>query len=346
MQRRLTNDKGRFWSITTEENGYRVKYGTINGKVIETFHHVVAKSNRTLVDQIELEVNQKIKKKLRSGYHDEEGRTLTQLEPQLATSLKTLESLTEFPYWVQPKLDGVRGLIYIKDDEVVVQSREGKFYPHLRRLKRGLRETLSRVGLPIDGELMLPNHSFNDLVSAVRSGLEEHPLNELVEFNLFDVVSSEVLTERSSLMREFYGLPGVNVIEHIVVNDADELRRRYDEFVEEGFEGIVLRRPHLPYTHGRRGKALLKYKEFIDEEGTIVEVVEGNGNEKGCAVFVLEDDLGTRFKCRPSGTFVDRKRWYDDRSSLIGKRYTYSYQEKTEYGVPRFPVALRFRDYE
>ena len=92
MQRRLTNDKGRFWSITTEENGYRVKYGTINGKVIETFHHVVAKSNRTLVDQIELEVNQKIKKKLRSGYHDEEGRTLSQLEPQLASSLKTLSA--------------------------------------------------------------------------------------------------------------------------------------------------------------------------------------------------------------------------------------------------------------
>ena len=90
----------------------------------------------------------------------------------------------------------------------------------------------------------------------------------------------------------------------------------------------------------------MKVKEFFDEEGSIIEVSDGEGREKGLALFNVRNNTGKLFNVRPKGNFSQRAFWFTHPEECIGKRYTYRYFELTEYGIPRFPVGIAFRDYE
>ena len=55
---------------------------------------------------------------------------------------------------------------------------------------------------------------------------------------------------------------------------------------------------------------------------------------------------GKKFNARPLGSFEDRKVWYENGKSYIGKMLTVRYQELTNDKIPRFPVGVCIRDYE
>ena len=99
------------------------------------------------------------------------------------------------------------------------------------------------------------------------------------------------------------------------------------------------------YKPGRNNN-LLKVKSFIDEEATVIDIIQGEGRETELAILVVEDIRKNRFSVRPRGSFEDRKMWLEHKKLFINKRYTIRYFELTEYGVPRFPVGVAFRDYE
>ena len=130
----------------------------------------------------------------------------------------------------------------------------------------------------------------------------------------------------------------------------------HDVYVKHGFEGLMIRKLagsnptktqlKQSWYKGKKNDNLLKFKLFFEAEGTVIAVNEGKGKFAGLAVFRLRTDSGKEFDCTPAATEELKRKWYQERDQLIGKRYTYRYQELTEYGIPRFPVGKGFRDYE
>jgi len=55
---------------------------------------------------------------------------------------------------------------------------------------------------------------------------------------------------------------------------------------------------------------------------------------------------GKEFEVRPVGTVESRSELLKNASKCIGKFLTVTYQELSEFGVPRFPVGKTIRDYE
>ena len=122
-----------------------------------------------------------------------------------------------------------------------------------------------------------------------------------------------------------------------------EFRQLFAEFVEVGYEGIMLRNAAGVYRTNFRSNDLQKYKEFLEDEYRIIDFTQGEGRDAGAVIWVCETADGNEFSVRPRGTMEQRRDWFNDGGSYIGKNLTVVYQELTEEGKPRFPVGKAVR---
>jgi DNA ligase-1 len=122
-----------------------------------------------------------------------------------------------------------------------------------------------------------------------------------------------------------------------------DFRRLFAEFVEAGYEGIMLRNAAGVYRANYRSNDLQKYKEFMEEEYRIIGFKEGEGRDAGAVIWVCETTDGKDFTVRPRGTMQQRREWFNDGAKYIGKNLTVVFQELTEDGKPRFPVGKAVR---
>lgn len=248
----------------------------------------------------------------------------TQILPMLANKWEDKEKYIAEPFYVQPKLDGVR-LIVSKSG---CFSRTGKPVSGVEHLARGLKE-----GEYLDGECYAPNKTFEEITSIFKM----NPQN--LEFHIFDYfdINKPHLTfeERKSRIN----------VDTFLVKNKSEVKGYHDLFVNQGYEGIMIRDPTSAYEIGKRSNYLLKYKSFQTEEYPIVDVKEGTGREKGAAIWVCKVGDHT-FSVRPEGTIESRKELFNDKHTYLGKDLTVKFQNLTALGIPRFPVGIAIRDYE
>jgi len=122
-----------------------------------------------------------------------------------------------------------------------------------------------------------------------------------------------------------------------------DFRRLFSEFVEAGYEGIMLRNAAGVYRANYRSNDLQKYKEFMEDEYRIIDFKEGDGRDAGAVIWVCETADGKEFTVRPRGTMEQRREWFNDGAKYISKNLTVVYQELTEDGKPRFPVGKAVR---
>lgn len=283
-------------------------------------------------------------------------------KPMLAATVDELDKLV-FPLYGSPKLDGIRCCIV----DGVPLTRKLKPIPNVR-----LTEQLTALceGLPFDGELMLPGGDFNDVQSAV---MKRDGKLDGIEYHVFDFVAPQVFTERLKLYRL-----NLKVIDHIrltpvkqvILENEAELLEYEERMVNKGYEGIMLRKPDSPYKFGRstmREQYLMKMKRFHDAEAEIIgfeermhNTNEQKRNELGKAKrssakaglvptgtlgsLIVRDQVTTvTFSI---GTGMDdnlRASLWNKQKSLLGQTVTYKYQERSKYGVPRFPVFKTIR---
>lgn len=230
------------------------------------------------------------------------------------------------PFYVQPKLDGVRILVSNKGGI----SRTGKTVPGTEHWGAGLKD-----GEYLDGECYVHGMTFEDITSAFKT----HP--EQLEFHVFDYydVNRPHLTFKERMKR-------VTVETQLVKNKGD-LQRVHDTFTARGYEGIMIRDGHGVYEPGKRSNTLLKMKTFETDEFIIVGVHEGTGRDVGTPVWECRTQGGGEtFSVRPEGSMESRREAFARREELMGKMLTVRYQNMTVAGVPRFPVGIAIRDYE
>lgn len=229
------------------------------------------------------------------------------------------------PFYVQPKLDGVRILVSHRGGI----SRTGKVVPGTAHWGAGL-----EPGEYLDGECYVHGRAFEDITSAFKT------CPETLEFHVFDHFD----TRRPS--RPFSERLARVTVKTILVPSSSDIETVHGTFANQGYEGIMIRDPQGVYEPGKRSRTLLKYKHFETDEFTIVGVREGSGKDTGTPVWECVTPRGERFSVRPEGTLAKRREAFENRLRAIGKPLTVRYQNMTAAGVPRFPVGLAIRDYE
>ena len=275
---------------------------------------------------------EKALKRARTMWNNEHTKC-NQVLPMLANKWEDRKKYISEPFYVQPKLDGVR-LLVSKDGGI---SRTGKVVPGTEILGKGLEE-----GQYVDGEAFDPNLNFEELTSTFKTD----PLKlKFHVFDFFDLKKLDMTFEErwekvKSLKNSHY-----EYVETTLVMLREHVPMVHKKHVEEGHEGTMIREASSVYEVGQRSNYLLKFKDFQTEEYPIVDVKEGTGREKGTAIWVCK--VGEQhFSARPEGTLEARKKFLEEKDKYIGKRLTVRFQNLTALGVPRFPIGVVVRDYE
>ena len=224
--------------------------------------------------------------------------TDTQFKPMLASDWD--ENKITFPCAAQPKIDGVRAMHMLGG----LTGRSLK-----KHANKHTTEKFSHPALAgLDGEMAADDVTHPDLCTLTSSALSSIQGEPDIRWYLFDYV-----TERTELMpyqeRYLAMLDRVHelkdevehlamhlkIVPSVVCNNMEELLALEELWLDEGYEGVIIRKPDAPFKRGRstvREGGLLRIKRFIEEEAEVIGIEEGqtNLNEK------QTNELGNSFR--------------------------------------------------
>jgi ATP-dependent DNA ligase len=348
----------------------------------------VGRANETTAaEQAQAEAQSKWEKKLKKDYCKTaeaamagESSDLVKggILPMLAHKYRDHAKKIIWPAFAQPKLDGHRCIAMVDAaGKCQLWSRSRKQIISVPHIVRAI-EAMDLRSVDLDGELY--NHDYHDNFEAIthllkrdepcqggqceqwkRSGVE-CPGHTAAQYHIYDLaVPDRTFADRTDIIAQWSeahkwadapGQPLVRVQTIQVHNDA-QLMKAMEDFMEQGYEGAMVRNADSPY-HNKKCYDLLKVKVYEDAEFVITDVKEGRGSMAGMAVFIctipedFEDERarpGATFDAKMKGKLKDLRQYWDDPSLVIGRVVTVQFQGFTRKEcVPRFPVALRFRE--
>ena len=261
--------------------------------------------------------------------------------------------------YIQPKLDGVRCVIQLDDKgNVYAYSRTGKPWLNIAHILEDLKPSFDlNPDMILDGELY--NHDLRDnfekIISLVRkqkpTDSDKLEAKELVQFHCYDYIETVMNKPYGYRMNQLADSDMysdcIKYVEtkYALTKDAANIIHQYN--LNNGYEGSILRLDK-PYEQ-KRSYNLQKFKDFNDTEATIVGYEIGKGKREGTlGKFLMQDDDGIEFGC-PPGKGYNYAALTDILNNIhdyIGKRATFTYFERTQYGSYRHPMFKTIRNYE
>lgn len=365
LYKRNSKGKPQVWMIEVDSNGtIESKSGLVGGNLTKTITTVavknLGKANETTPYQQGIsEAKSKRNKKWDEGYRETvEESDLAPKRPNLCQDYKHSGHNMSYPCYGSPKLNGMRiKAIYNKN----TGEYEG-FSRYLKPVKipEHIQKDLAKMhSLPpiIDGELYTHGTHLQDILSYIKRQEENGFVRSgtmALEFHLFDLPSvDKTAMQRIALLKlleEKYGNDSsVKFVSHTRLNDEEAVIKLRDSFVEQGFEGIVLRSRLGTYDYGRKTKNMMKWKPFLDAEYEIVDI---ELDKDGLAIAVLITKEGKKFRASIEGkaNFESNTEYRayirDNKHFFIGEQGTIRYQELTKDNVPSFGILQAIRNYE
>lgn len=366
----------RMWKIyiDSKSNELVMKFGLEDGKIQEDRIKVEPKANRTMFQQAWQEARQRYNLKFRNECYRPEGQPTPQFtKPMTAYKWEPNKTRLNFKAVgfnaVQPKFDGFRCMVTLKDDsKIEYVARSGRVLPHFNKQ---FDDELSHffdylpANIRIDGEMYLPGVRFQDLSSILRNENCEHKNLKDITYVIFDFdihdpwpYDRRWYTLENAITR--YREDGYTNTRFIIcptykVSSEAEILQAHEIFTKKWkMEGTIIRKmlgnskdenilAQTIYKSGSRSHNILKYKDVMDEEGTVIGVENASGRESGKALLKMRFDDGVEFIIR-FGSYSDREAWFQNPKLVLGKRITIVYKERTKDGKPREPEGKAFRD--
>ena len=364
-----TKGKLIFWYMTLiddgENSGYFVSSGQVGGKektmkpTVCVGKNVGKKNETSPLDQAKKEIESKYKDKKKKGYSldIERAGVKDYIQAMLADDIykhKNIDKLV-FPCAIQFKLDGIRIIASRKG----LFTRDGNEIFSLDHIKKDVFEIFKKNEnlIFLDGEGY--NHNFRDNFNAIASAIKkekEDSISEeqskLIFYNVYDGGfndENEKFFKRSKKIKKILkegGCESLITTPTYIVNSFEEIVKKNEEFVKQGYEGSIIRLDSV-YEH-KRSRGLLKMKKFFEEEFKLIDVLEGTGGKSGIAGSVVcEKDNGVQFNSNIMGNMdVYAKNLLANKGDFIGKMVTIRFPNYTPDGIPRFPYMKTVRDYE
>ena len=309
-------------------------------------------------------------------------------EYELGMIIKKDESEYKAPplgWYMSEKFDGYRALFRYEDDG---SGPKGKFYS--RQGKPFLAPPWYLEAMPppnilgdkiIDGELWAGRDNFQ-LMGVVRKKIPVPEEWRAIQYQVYDITNGQgsfitrlkdlkrivnftskafklrCKNNEISLPQGAQGSQGSNIkplifAKQIKITDEVMMKSFYQEIIDNGGEGIMMKHPHASYDDGR-SNYMLKYKPVFDREAIIIDYKLGSGKYKGllgsfiCKPLINRD---TYMSVDQDDNHIFTLSGMDDKirnsfkeSHPEGTIITYECSGFTDKGVPRFGRYQRIRD--
>jgi DNA ligase-1 len=301
----------------------------------------------------------------------------TNFKPMLAFSDQVDLSMLRYPMWASTKLDGIRCIFWNGN----MLSRSLKPIPskYLQDKFADLKFfTAINKNLILDGELYSHDLNFQEITSCVMTKkIEDLDKINLLRFHCFDAVMLDKIDLTFDLRyvtvvdaEKTYPNLIIAVIQGSVEN-SQEVMQLYEKALNQGFEGLILKNPRLPYKFGRttfKEQSMFKVKPYQDFDAKIIEVIQATTAKEGsertinelgysetsmkkddrvlidkAAAFLVEYE-DKKLKVTIAATDIEKEEMWKNRDTYIGTWISYKAMMVGAKDVPRHPVFLRFRD--
>ena len=221
----------------------------------------------------------------------------------------------------------------------------------LPNLSKDLTDMMVEEGVCLDGELYLPGYSVNDINSFVKN--PSMPQHYQLQYWCYDICCEDIIASNR------YGIivRGINTAsvllyskeEHLnnkqqlvvlptyyIDNITDAIHKR-DNFIELGFEGLIVRNQNAEYAFGKRNSSMFKYKK---KEDGLFEIVDIKADKRGLPIYTLKNDInGEYFECTINLSQNAQRNQLAMKQLLIGKKGLVEYRERS--GVKQVPFHAK-----
>jgi hypothetical protein len=262
------------------------------------------------------------------------------------------------------KIDGLRVLIYMgNDDNLHTASRGAMNYdaamsdilehPSLIQLFK------ENPGLIMDGEAYHHGYTLQQLNSIARTQKTVKDYG-ILQFYWYDIVDpNSTFDERWALMRDIKDEMNldfdpekhfedeelrIQFVPQIEVTGWDNMMKLHNQYVSEGWEGLVIRDPDAFYRPNGRTNDMIKIKIYKDDCFKVVGKEAGlRGSED--MVFIMEMPDGRTFKAKPFGDRLQKEEYWNNfeekYNGHIGECKFFYYSDD---GIPLQPAFKAFRN--
>lgn len=291
----------------------------------------------------------------KEGYTDDLKKAGTQLiiKPMLAHKYND-EKKCVFPCLVQGKCDGNRCLSHIENNKVLLMSRKMTQFNNFHHIRNELMEIYKKYKLPetfyFDGELYTHNLPFNDINGTIKlNEINDNEKTLKMEYYIYDCFDLNnmmmPMDERWQLIHKMIkNNKFLKIVDGFVLNTEKDIKKVHDKFVENKYEGLILRNLKSVYHLDKRSNDLLKYKEFESEEFEIIGF-DKSTDGKNRVIWICKSG-NKSFNVAQDGSDEFCSKLYDEGNEHIGKMLIVKFQEYTDKTnkIPRFPRGIDFRN--
>lgn len=209
---------------------------------------------------------------------------------------------------------------------------------------------LAPLGIKLDGEIYLHGLTLSQigkLISKYRGGETEK-----LQYVVYDSIDlDDDFDSRISAANAFIKSGGINVViaPTYKVTSWAAVDALHKQFMEEGYEGSILRQGTNGYKPGSRCKDIIKIKDFADAEFKILRVFESEpatyeGASYKQAMFECENPRGDSFNVLAHGTIPQKGRPLKFPAEFVGEMLTVKFFGWTEHNKPNIAVAKGMRE--
>ena len=349
------------------------------GKATRNIHEQVELQFNALVKgykdkgyiELENEIDNYNSEELYKLFGDAPAGTNGVVKPMLAKQADKVTKTNIFnKKWIASrKIDGLRCIIYLGDDGKLHTSSRGATnydsamfeiltHPALIKLFK------NNEGLMLDGECYHHGYTLQQINSIARTQKVAKDL-EILQFYWYDIVDlnnpfktrlakmksiaselkeygSEISWEPDRIFKE--NELRIQFVPQVEVSGWDNMMKLHNEYVSEGWEGLVIRDPERPYKPNGRPNDMIKIKVYKDDCFKVVGKEAGlRGSED--MVFIMQMPDGRTFKAKPFGDREQKQEYWinfeEKYNGHIGECKFFYYSDD---GIPLQPAFKAFRD--
>ena len=349
------------------------------GKATRNIHEQVELQFNALVKgykdkgyiELENEIDNYNSEELYKLFGDAPAGTNGVVKPMLAKQADKVTKTNIFnKKWIASrKIDGLRCIIYLGDDGKLHTSSRGATnydsamfeiltHPALIKLFK------NNKGLMLDGECYHHGYTLQQINSIARTQKVAKDL-EILQFYWYDIVDlnnpfktrlakmksiaselkeygSEISWEPDKIFKE--NELRIQFVPQVEVSGWDNMMKLHNEYVSEGWEGLVIRDPERPYKPNGRTNDMIKIKVYKDDCFKVVGKEAGlRGSED--MVFIMQMPDGRTFKAKPFGDREQKQEYWinfeEKYNGHIGECKFFYYSDD---GIPLQPAFKAFRD--
>ena len=287
------------------------------------------------------------------------------LKPMLCKMAKSVTNKKIFDkeYYASRKLDGVRSCIYYDSKRKCLRARSRTAidldFPlkHILEIPKFIKLFEKNPDLVLDGEVYKHGMPLNRISGLCRSQQTAYD-SDVLEFYMYDIVDVNLTFQerlekmykiRDELYLSFdpyrqwdsYDLK-VQFVPQVKISGWDNIVKLHNKYVEEGFEGLVIRLASAKYGPGKRNNNMIKVKMYNENTFKCIGIEQGLRMYDDM-VFIMETREGKTFKAKPLGDHEQKVEYTNNFQFYKNKLGDCKYFNISEYGIPTQPSFIAFR---